>query len=110
MTDTDNQLINKAAITGSSANLMADRMVLDAGTINVGTGTVTLEACTPGRTIDLGGTGDPTGTLQISQAELNTITAGTVRIGSMAGGDLTVTAAIAAMNFNTLTLLSGGAI
>jgi hypothetical protein len=109
----DNLLTNNAAITGDSATLTADRMALDAGTINVGTGAtnvVTLQPCTPGRTIDLGGTGDPTGTLQLSNAELNTITSGLVRIGNNSAGNITLTAAIAPTGFNTLSLLTGGAI
>jgi hypothetical protein len=100
----DEFLTNEGAtITGASVTLTADRMdlVRVAGSIiNVGTGSsniVTLQPFSNGRTIDLGGTGDPTGTLQISQAELNTITAGIVRIGNLSNsGSITVTAAITA--------------
>lgn len=107
----DNRLINNAAITGSSAIMTADRMSLDLGTINVGTGVsniVTLQPCTPGRSIDLGGIGDPTGTLQLSDLELKTITAGLARIGNSTAGNITVTAAIAPNKFSTLSLISGG--
>jgi hypothetical protein len=80
---------------------------------------VTLEPFTSGRTIDLGGTGDPTGTLQLSQAELSTITAGIVRVGSATAGNLTVTAPITQPSgtpggnpglWTTLDLETGGGI
>jgi hypothetical protein len=105
-------LTNNAAITGNSTTLTADRMVLDAGTINVGTGAtniVTLQPFTAGRTIDLGGTGDPTGTLQLSQVELNTITAGIVRVGDFGtSGSITITAPITDVGtgWTTLSLLT----
>ena len=51
--------------------LTADRMALDSGTINVGAGVVALGPASVGRPIDLGGTGDPAGTLQLSDVELN---------------------------------------
>src|SRR5262249_32584925 len=71
---------------------------------------VTLQPETSGRTIDLGGTGDPTGTLQLSAAELNTITAGILRVGNSTAGNMTLTAAIAPTNASTLSLSSDGAI
>jgi hypothetical protein len=109
----DHILTNNAAITGTSATLTADRMALDNGTINVGTGssnTVTLKNFSSGRTIDLGGTGDPTGTLQISNAEVNTITANRLFIGSATAGNLSVTAQIAPTLTSFLSLITGAGI
>jgi hypothetical protein len=107
---TDMVLTYNAAITGSAVTLTADRMVLDTGTVNAGTrptNIVTLAPSTSGRPINLGGTGDPTGELRLSQAELNTITAGVLRVGSSAGGTITIGAPVSApATWNTLSLIA----
>ncbi len=101
-------------VAGTSATLTADRMALNnPGTINVGTGAtniVTLQSAAAGRPIDLGGTGDPNGVLQLSNDELNIITAGVLRIGDAASGDLSVTAPISPANVAVLSLTTGGAV
>ena len=101
-------------VAGTSATLTADRMALNnPGTINVGTGAtniVTLQSAAAGRPIDLGGTGDPNGVLQLSNDELNIITAGVLRIGDAASGNLSVTAPISPANVAVLSLATGGAI
>src|SRR5439155_25637953 len=76
------------------------------GAINSGTGRTTLANSTPGRQIDLGtNTPDKVG---LTQAELNTVTAGILQIGSVTSGDLNVSATIAHQApWNTLTLISG---
>jgi hypothetical protein len=112
---TTGPLVAGVGIFANDVTLSADRMALGGGTIAAnGVGPaqiVTLEPFTAGRTIDLGGTGDPTGTLQISGAEVNTIgEAGVVRVGSPTAGALSVTASIAPLHTSTLSLLSGGAI
>ena len=72
--------------------LAADAIVLDAA-INSGTATTTLEPVTGGQVITLG-RANARGVLGLTQAELNEITAGTLRIGDIAAGNITITAAI----------------
>ena len=70
-------LTNDAAVSGGGATLTAESMALAGGTINVGTAsgkTTTLRPYTAGRPIDLGGATDPVGSLNLSDAELDTIT------------------------------------
>jgi hypothetical protein len=104
----DHLLTNSAAITGNAATLAADRMALQGGSLNVGAGTVILTPITAGRTLDLGGTGDPAGTLQLSAAELSTIKASLLDVGSATAGNVTVTAAIAP-NSPVMHLITGAA-
>ncbi|HUG92501.1 MAG TPA: hypothetical protein VML55_16805, partial [Planctomycetaceae bacterium] len=61
--------------------------------INAGANTVTLLQETDGTAIDLGGADAP-GTLGLTNAELNRITAGTIVIGNSDSGSISVTAAI----------------
>ncbi|MBI1918387.1 MAG: hypothetical protein HYS12_27160, partial [Planctomycetes bacterium] len=109
----DNLLMNNNAITGNSATLTADRMALDDGTINVGTGAtniVTLQPCTVGRPVNLdNAAGDPNGELRLSDAELDTVTAGILRVGNSSAGALTVKSAITdSGSYANLSLLSAG--
>src|SRR5262249_28580301 len=86
--------INPFQVAGTSATLTANRMVIN-GAVNVGAGTVPLLASTAGRTVNLGQATDPTGTLSLSDAELDNITAGLLRIGAAAStGPIQVTAPI----------------
>ncbi|HET6572574.1 MAG TPA: hypothetical protein VFG68_03150, partial [Fimbriiglobus sp.] len=55
------------------------------GTVNAGGGTVTLTPFTAGNTIDLGGA-DAAGTLGLTDAELDRVTAGLLRVGDVAAG------------------------
>lgn len=107
---TNKALITNGGVGGGTIDLIANRMSLEGGTIAAFDGGVDLPATT-GRLINLGPTSDPTGSLNLSNDELNTITAGVVRIGLpsfFAGsGDLKLTASISPTHFNTLTLQSG---
>jgi hypothetical protein len=108
-------LTNAAAVTGGSATLTADRMNLSGGTIDVGTGAanvVTLRPDSAGRFLDLGSATDAAAnTLELSDAELDTITAGLLRIGRADAGAITISAPITApAGYSTLHLTSAGAI
>jgi filamentous hemagglutinin family protein len=105
-----NMLDNNAAITGNAATLRADRMDLVGGTVNAGAGVAALRPNAGGRAIDLGSATDVAAALELSDPELDTITAGVVRVGEATAGALTVTAAIAPLNTVTLSLISGGAV
>src|SRR5262249_41709710 len=74
-------LTNAANINSPVITLVSNRMALAGGTVKTGGGTVTLRPSTAGRPIDLGGATDPAGTLTLSAAELNTISANFVTIG-----------------------------
>ena len=108
---------------GGNATLTADRIDLApnvANLINVGTGTIAIVPFTtgtaPARPVDLGGVGDPTGILTLSDGELDSLFAGLVRIGAGTGapvtavaGDITVTAPITqGPGYTTLSLASLG--
>ncbi len=117
-------LTNSAAVTGAAATLTADHMALAGGTVNVGSLLSSLAVLQPfsaGWFIDLGSATDTTaGTLGISQAELNQVTAGVVRVGSSTSETLNVTAPITAPplqvapptsgNWDMLSLVSGDVI
>ena len=84
-----------------------------AGTVDAGTGTVTILPVTTTETIDLGTTAfpAPAGTLGLSAAEIAEITAGTVIIGSTSDtGNINVSASVGTANYNILELLTGAAI
>jgi hypothetical protein len=111
----DSLLTSVAAITGSSATLTADRMNLAGGTINVGSGATNIVSLRPdsaGRLINLGSAADAAvNTLELSDAELDTITAGLLRIGRSDAGAITISAAITApAGYSTLHLTSADAI
>ena len=84
---------------------------LDISTIiDVGTGTVTIQPQTDGQLIDLGGA-DATGTLGLTDAELDYITAGYLVIGNNKAGAITVSSDIdltATPTVSTLRLNSSG--
>ncbi|AUN32975.1 MBG domain-containing protein [Niveispirillum cyanobacteriorum] len=102
--------VNAAISTqNQDITLSADRLNLT-GSVNAGTATATLTTSTAGRGIDLGSATDAGGGLEISSAELNRVTAGTLRIGSSSAGAINVSSAIAPTGSSTLHLRSGGAI
>ncbi|HVK96130.1 MAG TPA: filamentous hemagglutinin N-terminal domain-containing protein, partial [Noviherbaspirillum sp.] len=85
-------LVSGAQIsTGNGlASLKADKMSL-VGTVSAGTNTVELMPYTPGKFINLGSVGDGTNsTLELSATELSQVTAGTLRIGDTASGNLQI--------------------
>jgi hypothetical protein len=104
-------LTNSTSISGLTINLTADRMALEAGTILDGPpNTVTLQPFTSGRPIVLGTVGDPIGSLSLSNAELATITAGTLVIQSAgtAPADMVINSLIsqAGSHYTSLTLIA----
>ena len=68
--------------------LRADSIRLDSrAVVSSGTAFLTIAPRTPGTAIDLGSTGGPTaGTLELSDAELSRITAGTLHVGDSGSG------------------------
>ena len=79
-----------------------------AGTINAGTGIVSIHETTNGLNIDVG-TESP-GSLSLTQAELNRVTAGVLRIGAVNSGVISITSAITLTTVPTLSLFAGGQI
>jgi hypothetical protein len=107
LTKTDGNLVNGAAISGTGVTLTADRQDLTGGTVNAGTGTVTLRGFTAARPVQLGAS-DPAAWLALTDGELDTITAGRVDVGSSGGGAIEVGGAIAPANTAALRLIGGG--
>lgn len=93
-----NSLAN-AAVTIASGDLVLN------GTIASGTGITTVRA-SGGNTIDLGNGGG--GAYNISQAELDRITASIIRVGGTGTGAITVSSNISAANSDTLRLQGAG--
>ncbi|MBI5368669.1 MAG: filamentous hemagglutinin N-terminal domain-containing protein, partial [Planctomycetes bacterium] len=98
-----------AAVRGTGGvTYTANNMNL-AGTTDAGAGIARLQPYFVGQLINLGGA-DAAGTLGLTDAELDTITAGQVFIGSGTSGALTVTAGISHPGgWYTLVLASSGA-
>jgi hypothetical protein len=69
----------------------------------------TLRPKTAGQAINLGGA-DAAGTLGLTAAELNRITAGTLRIGDSTAGLITISQAISPSGTSTLDLVSGAGV
>ncbi|MGJ8573107.1 MAG: filamentous hemagglutinin N-terminal domain-containing protein, partial [Hoeflea sp.] len=99
-----------AAIATNNGDIgfTADDMTI-AAAVNAGIGIVTLAPNTAGQLIDLGGADAP-GTLGLTDAELDFITADTLRIGSATAGSITFTDTISPAGISTLSLITGGAI
>lgn len=87
--------------------LTADDMAINA-VVSAGQNMVTLEPFTPGRQIDLGT--DTAGKLGLTDAELDFVTAGLLRIGHPDAGNLVVTAPISPANAPILSLFTAGSI
>ncbi|MEA1671883.1 MBG domain-containing protein [Nitrospirillum sp. BR 11163] len=99
------------AVSGTGVTLTADRMNLANAVTATGGGTVTLAPVTSGWTVDLGSTSDATaGTLELSAAELDRVTAGTLVVDPPVSGDIVISAAIAPAHASTLVLEAGGTI
>ncbi len=109
------------SLSGANATLGGDLINISAvanpASINAGSGVVWLHPSTSGRPIDLGAKAGLVNTLELSTNELNTITAGTLRVGgfynSLSAGSINVSAAIAptsvtGANTGVLALESGG--
>ena len=89
------QLQPGANVTGlAGVQLRADNIDLTTGaTVNAGSTTATLNAFTPATVIDLGGA-DTANTLGLTDAELDGITAGVLRIGDLTSGRIRFSDAI----------------
>ena len=93
-----------------SVSLTGDAMSIDStASINVGLNTVMLIPLTSETAIDLGGD-DRVGTLGLTDAELDRITAGTVQVGDTNSGVITVSTAITHANSSNFTLTSGSSV
>lgn len=87
--------------------ISADDIAINAS-IDAGTGIVTLAPSTSGRGIDLGT--ETAGSLGLTDAEVDLVTAGILRIGTSASGDITFSDTISPANTDTLSLTTGGKI
>lgn len=97
---------NEIGTFGTTGNitLVGDSMNL-AGAIGATTNAVTLEPQTTSAAIDLG---DTSGILNLSQADLNTVTAGTLQIGTSTDtGQITVAAMSVPSTVTNLDLVTG---
>ncbi|WP_417680297.1 filamentous hemagglutinin N-terminal domain-containing protein [Roseibium sp.] len=92
------------ATDNGAIDLSADSMSI-AGAVNAGTGIVTLAPGTVGRTISLGT--EVVGSLSLTDAEIDLITAGILRIGSSDAGSITFNGTISPANTSTLSLITG---
>ena len=100
-------------ITTSSANinLTSDAMAIETNSALKTTGTVNLVNKTAGTKIDIGGNdvAAATATLGLTNAELNTITASKLVIGSASAGDMTVSSVVTtSATSGDVSLLTGG--
>ncbi len=105
-----NQLLTvTGTVTGTGGvTYTADNMSLT-GATNAGAAIATLQPNTAGQLVNLGGA-DAAGTLGLTDAELDTVTAGTLRVGSATSGNMTISAALTPAGTTTLSLLSGGSV
>ena len=100
-----------SASPGAFNTLRADKMQLD-GTIEASSGLVALLPHNAGKAINLGSTTDTiANTLELSDAELDRITAGVIRIGSSTAGNITVVGpGISLAGADTLHWTTGGTV
>ena len=91
--------------------LNVDNFIIAAtASINSGPNTTFFRQRTAGTAIDVGSTAGVTSSLNLSDAELDRVTAGILQIGDANSGNITVSAAIDTLNTNVLSLTTGGAI
>jgi trimeric autotransporter adhesin len=88
-----------------AVTLTADNLDV-AAQINAGTGTVTLQPVSAGRTIGLGGA-DSASVLGLTDAELDHVAAGTLRVGSGTSGTINITFTVSPAGTNQLELTTG---
>ncbi|MCB9940311.1 MAG: autotransporter-associated beta strand repeat-containing protein [Planctomycetaceae bacterium] len=99
----------KVQTAGTQIRLAGDTMeFVNTTTINASTGPVIIENRTAGRAIDLG-TKSP-GTLGLTDAELNRVSGGVLRVGTLSSGSITLSGPITPAGISTLSLLSGGGV
>ena len=99
---------NNTVAAGADVTIIADNLQLG-GNLNAGTsGTVMLLTQTAGDAIDLGATVDTTAnTLELSDAELDRVTAGTLNIGDINAGGITFSADITRPTDTNVVLITG---
>ncbi|MDB5384865.1 MAG: hypothetical protein JWM11_511 [Planctomycetaceae bacterium] len=104
--------VTNSALAGASIALYADRIDLQSGTVSTtATGTVSVSPLTAGTTIDLGSALDNTiNTLELSDIELDLISAGNLNIGNASAGNITVSAGITRPALTNVQLTSNGAV
>ena len=95
---------------GLTVTLSADKMILD-GLVIALTRTVILQNGNGADAIDLGSTTDAAAnTLELSDAELDRITAGLIRVGSGTMGAVTVSDVINTLSTNNLHIITGAGV
>ncbi len=98
---------NTTLSTSADVTITAAQMAID-GTINSGTGTITLLNSVVGGGFDLGSAGSGVGnTVELADSELDQLVAAEVIIGSSGTGDITLSADIALAQSDTLSLVTG---
>ncbi len=113
-TDATLSVPSGATVSGSGGiTVRANAVAIDTsgtpGTVNAGGGTVAFAPFTAGNAIDLGGP-DAASTLGLTDAEIDRVTAGVLRVGDATAGAISVTGQITPASVSTLALVSGGAI
>ncbi len=103
--------VNQPITAGGNVVLQFDNMALNASVdpAAVASHRVTLEPFSNGQLINLGGA-DATGTLGLTNTELNEVTAGVLQVGNSTSGAVTVSGAITPANVPTLDLETGNAV
>ncbi|MEZ4705582.1 MAG: Ig-like domain-containing protein [Caldilineaceae bacterium] len=101
--------INAALGTAANADISLYANVMDIqAAVSAGTGIVTLAPLSNGCLIDLGSATDAAAnTLELSDAEIDRITAGVLRIGSANAGSITFSNLISPAGTATLSLITG---
>ncbi|MEA3208278.1 MAG: trimeric autotransporter adhesin [Chthoniobacter sp.] len=92
--------------SGSAITLTADSLNVQQA-INAGTGIVTLRPETANRAINLG---TATGAFDLTDGELDLVTAGVLRVGQSAAGAINLSSAISPAKAGALTLITGAGI
>ena len=90
-------------------SLQADDVSI-AGTINAAGQTALFRSNSDGNNIILGGNSTTLASLELTDTELDNVTATTIRVGHVNAGNLTISAAIDAANTDILSLITGGTV
>jgi len=93
------------SFTGADNKIIADSMNIAAGTISAANG-LTLRQQTNGTLINLGAA-DSAGTLGLTDAELDLISAGTLAIGDANSGAISISSVISPADYKTLDIQKG---
>ena len=102
-------LVAGSNVTGlGGVTYTADFMTLS-GSTNAGISLALLQPFEAGTLIDLGG-GGGANTLGLGDGELDSVTAGVLRVGNATAGDITITSAISPANTSQLELVTGAGI